>query len=83
MDCECFKKSCIGGLVDVKDKPRIRRPARSEADIEIVRDIVIEDRRRSVREINYLAGVCGMYRNLTVKLKHEQSVCMLSAAATH
>lgn len=59
------------GLEDVSDKPRSGRPSRGEDDVQRVRDVVREDRRRSVREISDMTGICVnvVYRILTEALK--------------
>jgi len=58
-----WHKKFRDGLDDVFDKPRSGRPCRG--------DIISEDRRRSVREISDLTGICVnvVYRILTDTLK--------------
>lgn len=66
-----WHKKFRDGLEDVYDKPRSGRPCRGEEDVERVQEIIKEDRRRSVREISDMTGICVnvVYRILTDNLK--------------
>jgi len=66
-----WHKKFRDGLEDVSDRPRTGRPGRSEQDVRRIRDAISEDRRRSVREISYMTGICVnvVYRTLTETLK--------------
>ena len=66
-----WHKKFRDGLDDVFDKPRSGRPCRGEDEVRRVQDIISEDRRRSVREISDLTGICVnvVYRILTDTLK--------------
>ncbi|XP_053389458.1 protein GVQW3-like [Mercenaria mercenaria] len=69
------------GLDDVSDKQRTGRPRRSESEVKQVREIISEDRRRSVREISDITGisVTGVHNILTEELGMGK-VCALGAA---
>jgi Transposase (partial DDE domain) len=65
-----WHKKFRDGLEDVSDRPRTGRPGRSEQDVRRIRDAISEDRRRSVREISDMTGICVnvVYRTLTETL---------------
>jgi len=65
-----WHKKFRDGLEDVSDRPRTGRPGRSEQDVTMIHDAISEDRRRSVREISDMTGICVnvVYRTLTENL---------------
>ena len=76
-----WHKKFRDGLDDVFDKPRSGRPCRGEDDVRRVQDIISEDRRRLVREISDLTGICVnvVYRILT---ENEQGVRQVGTASS-
>ena len=62
------------GLEDVSDRPRTGRPRRSDSDVTKICDAIIEDRRRSVREISDLTEIC-VYGFLLQKMLRKCEVC--------
>ena len=72
-----WHKKFRDGLDDVFDKPRSGRPCRGEDDVRRVQDIISKDRRRSVREISDMTGICVnvVYRILTDTLLKMDNVC--------